>query len=113
MLVNNAGFVRDRMLFTTTEEEWDAVIRVHLKGHFADGPPRAPSTGARRSKAGEPVDARIVNTSSGAGLMGSVGQGAYSAAKARHRRVDARRGGGDGSLRRHRERHRCPRPARA
>jgi NAD(P)-dependent dehydrogenase (short-subunit alcohol dehydrogenase family) len=80
VLVNNAGFVRDRMLFTTSEEEWDAVIRVHLKGHFAVTR-HASEYWRGRSKAGEPVDARIVNTSSGAGLMGSVGQGAYSAAK--------------------------------
>ena len=81
VLVNNAGFLRDRMLFSSSEEEWDAVIRVHLKGHFA--PTRHASEYWRaQSKAGEPVDARIVNTSSGAGLMGSVGQGAYSAAKA-------------------------------
>jgi NAD(P)-dependent dehydrogenase (short-subunit alcohol dehydrogenase family) len=80
VLVNNAGFVRDRMLFTTSEEEWDAVIRVHLKGHFAVTR-HASEFWRSRSKAGDPVEARIVNTSSGAGLMGSVGQGAYSAAK--------------------------------
>ena len=80
VLVNNAGFVRDRMLFTTSEEEWDAIIRVHLKGHFATTRHAAEYWRAR-SKAGETVDARIINTSSGAGLMGSVGQGAYSAAK--------------------------------
>jgi NAD(P)-dependent dehydrogenase (short-subunit alcohol dehydrogenase family) len=80
-VVNNAGFVRDRMLFTTSEEEWDAVIRVHLKGHFAVTR-HACDYWRAQSKAGAPVDARIVNTSSGAGLMGSVGQGAYSAAKA-------------------------------
>jgi NAD(P)-dependent dehydrogenase (short-subunit alcohol dehydrogenase family) len=81
VLVCNAGFLRDRMLVSSTEEEWDAVIRVHLKGHFA--PMRhAAEYWRERSKAGEAVDARIVNTSSGAGLMGSVGQGAYSAAKA-------------------------------
>ena len=80
VLVNNAGFVRDRMLFTTGEDEWDAVIRVHLKGHFA--PTRHAAEYWRgRSKAGAPVDARVINTSSGAGLMGSVGQSAYSAAK--------------------------------
>jgi NAD(P)-dependent dehydrogenase (short-subunit alcohol dehydrogenase family) len=80
VLVNNAGFVRDRMVFTTSEEEWDAVIRVHLKGHFA--PTRhACDYWRAQSKAGNAVDARIINTSSGAGLMGSVGQGAYSAAK--------------------------------
>ena len=80
VVVNNAGFVRDRMFFTTSEEEWDAVIRVHLKGHFAVTR-HASEYWRARSKAGETVDARIVNTSSGAGLMGSVGQGAYSAAK--------------------------------
>jgi NAD(P)-dependent dehydrogenase (short-subunit alcohol dehydrogenase family) len=81
VIVNNAGFVRDRMFFTTSEEEWDAVIRVHLKGHFATTRQAADFWRAR-SKAGEQVDARIINTSSGAGLMGSVGQAAYSAAKA-------------------------------
>jgi NAD(P)-dependent dehydrogenase (short-subunit alcohol dehydrogenase family) len=81
VLVNNAGFVRDRMFVSTSEEEWDAVIRVHLKGHFA--PTRhAVSYFRDRSKAGEPVDARIINTTSGAGLLGSIGQSAYSAAKA-------------------------------
>ncbi|HZQ31409.1 MAG TPA: SDR family oxidoreductase [Mycobacterium sp.] len=81
VLVNNAGFIRDRMLANISEEEWDAVIRVHLKGHFA--PLRhAAEYWRARSKAGEPVDARVINTSSGAGLQGSVGQGNYSAAKA-------------------------------
>jgi NAD(P)-dependent dehydrogenase (short-subunit alcohol dehydrogenase family) len=81
VLVNNAGFVRDRMLVSTGEDEWDAVIRVHLKGHFA--PTRhAVAHFRERSKAGEKVDARIINTTSGAGLLGSVGQGAYSTAKA-------------------------------
>jgi NAD(P)-dependent dehydrogenase (short-subunit alcohol dehydrogenase family) len=81
VVVNNAGFLRDRMLVGTTEDEWDAVVRVHLKGHFCVTR-FAAAFWRERSKAGEPVDARIVNTSSGAGLMGSVGQGAYSAAKA-------------------------------
>jgi NAD(P)-dependent dehydrogenase (short-subunit alcohol dehydrogenase family) len=81
VVVNNAGFVRDRMFVTCGEDEWDAVVRVHLKGHFAVGRFAAEHWRAR-AKAGEAVDARIVNTSSGAGLMGSVGQAAYSAAKA-------------------------------
>jgi NAD(P)-dependent dehydrogenase (short-subunit alcohol dehydrogenase family) len=81
VLVNNAGFLRDRMLFSSSEEEWDAVIRVHLKGHFATTR-HASEYWRAQSKAGEAVDARVINTSSGAGLMGSVGQGAYSAAKA-------------------------------
>jgi NAD(P)-dependent dehydrogenase (short-subunit alcohol dehydrogenase family) len=81
VLVNNAGFLRDRMLANLSEEEWDAVIRVHLKGHFA--PMRhAVAHWRAESKAGRQPDARVVNTSSGAGLMGSVGQGNYSAAKA-------------------------------
>ena len=77
VLVNNAGFLRDRMLANTSEEEWDAVIRVHLKGHFV--PTRHAIAHWRdETKAGRAVDARIINTSSGAGLMGSVGQGNYS-----------------------------------
>ncbi|MGI5157663.1 SDR family oxidoreductase [Microbispora sp. CA-102843] len=81
VLVNNAGFLRDRMLVNLSEEEWDAVIRVHLKGHFL--PLKHAGLHWRaESKAGRPVDARVVNTSSGAGLLGSVGQGNYSAAKA-------------------------------
>ncbi len=81
VMVNNAGFLRDRMLANCSEEEWDAVMRVHLKGHFA--PTRhAVAHWRDRAKAGEAVDGRIINTSSGAGLMGSVGQGNYSAAKA-------------------------------
>jgi len=81
VLVNNAGFLRDRMLANTSEAEWDAVVNVHLKGHFV--PSRhAIAYWRDQSKAGNPVDARIINTSSGAGLMGSVGQGNYAAAKA-------------------------------
>ncbi len=80
-LVNNAGLVRDRMLVNMSEEEWDLVLRVDLKGHFV--PMRhAAAYWREQSKAGSPVQARVVNTSSGAGLMGSVGQGNYSAAKA-------------------------------
>jgi NAD(P)-dependent dehydrogenase (short-subunit alcohol dehydrogenase family) len=80
-LVNNAGLVRDRMLVNMSEEEWDLVLRVDLKGHFV--PLRhAAAYWKDLSKAGTPVQARVVNTSSGAGLLGSVGQGNYSAAKA-------------------------------
>ncbi|MGH9025364.1 MAG: SDR family oxidoreductase, partial [Acidimicrobiia bacterium] len=80
-IVNNAGFVRDRMLVSTSEDEWDAVVRVHLKGHFCTTR-NAVAHWRDAAKRGETVDARIVNTSSGAGLLGSVGQSAYSAAKA-------------------------------
>ncbi len=80
-LVCNAGFLRDRMLVNMSEEEWDAVVRVHLKGHFA--PARHAAAYWRdQTKAGEEVTARVVNTSSGAGLLGSIGQGNYAAAKA-------------------------------
>ena len=80
VVVNNAGFLRDRMFVSTSEEEWDAVINVHLKGHFCVIK-HACEYWRNQSKAGENVDARIINTSSGAGLQGSVGQGTYSAAK--------------------------------
>jgi NAD(P)-dependent dehydrogenase (short-subunit alcohol dehydrogenase family) len=80
-LVNNAGIVRDRMLVSMDEAEWDDVLRVNLKGHFA--PLRhAAAHWRERAKAGEEVAARVVNTSSGAGLLGSIGQGNYAAAKA-------------------------------
>ena len=81
VVVNNAGFVRDRMFANAAEDEWDAVVRVHLKGHFAVAR-HAAAHWRDQAKAGTPVDARIINTSSGAGILGSVGQAAYSAAKA-------------------------------
>ena len=81
VLVNNAGIVRDRMIANTSEDEFDAVIAVHLKGHFATTR-HAAAYWRALSKEGKAVDARIINTSSGAGLQGSVGQGNYSAAKA-------------------------------
>ena len=80
VVVNNAGFLRDRMFVSCSEEEWDSVIRVHLKGHFCVAR-HAGEYWRNQSKAGHPVDARIINTSSGAGLQGSVGQSTYSAAK--------------------------------
>lgn len=80
-LVCNAGFLRDRMLANMSEPEWDAIMRVHLKGHFA--PARhAVAHWRDQSKAGEDVRGRLINTSSGAGLLGSIGQGNYAAAKA-------------------------------
>ncbi len=79
-VVNNAGIVRDRMFANATADEWDAVMAVNLKGHFTVSRHAAAHWRAR-AKAGEAVDARIVNTSSGAGIMGSIGQAAYSAAK--------------------------------
>ena len=81
MLVNNAGILRDRMLINMTIEEWDAVIKVHLRGTFA--PSRlAAAYWRERSKAGETNDARIINTSSSSGIYGNPGQTNYGAAKA-------------------------------
>jgi NAD(P)-dependent dehydrogenase (short-subunit alcohol dehydrogenase family) len=80
VLVNNAGILRDRMFVNMSVEEWDTVVRVVLRGHFC--PARHAAAHWRdEAKAGRAVDARIVNTSSGAGLLGSIGQAAYSAAK--------------------------------
>jgi NAD(P)-dependent dehydrogenase (short-subunit alcohol dehydrogenase family) len=81
VLVNNAGILRDRMLVNMTESEWDKVIQVHLKGTF--GPAHfAAEHWRERSRAGDEVDARIVNTSSTSGIFGNVGQTNYGAAKA-------------------------------
>ena len=80
VVVNNAGVVRDRMFANASEDEWDLTMQVHLKGHFTTAR-HAAAYWRDRAKAGEPVDGRIVNTTSGAGLLGSVGQAAYSAAK--------------------------------
>ncbi|MDT5016913.1 MAG: hypothetical protein QOD39_3073 [Mycobacterium sp.] len=80
-VVNNAGIVRDAMVANATEADWDAVIAVHLKGTFAVTK-HACEFWRAQSKAGNQIDARIVNTVSGAGLWGNVGQSAYGAAKA-------------------------------
>ena len=81
VLVNNAGILRDRMLANMSEEEWDAVINVHLKGTFAPAH-HAAAHWRERSKAGEELDARIINTSSVSGIYGNAGQTNYGAAKA-------------------------------
>jgi NAD(P)-dependent dehydrogenase (short-subunit alcohol dehydrogenase family) len=81
VLVNNAGILRDRMLFNMSEAEWDAVIRVHLKGTFSTMR-WAAEHWRGRAKAGEENNARIINTSSGSGLYGNPGQSNYGAAKA-------------------------------
>ena len=80
-VINNAGINRDRMFASMTEADWDAVMAVHLKGHFCISS-HAVHYWRGRSKEGEAVDARIINTSSGAGLQGSIGQSNYAAAKA-------------------------------
>jgi NAD(P)-dependent dehydrogenase (short-subunit alcohol dehydrogenase family) len=81
VLVNNAGILRDRMVVNMSIDEWDAVIKVHLRGTFATTH-HAANYWRDRSKAGDPVDARIVNTSSSSGIYGNVGQSNYGAAKA-------------------------------
>ncbi len=81
VLVNNAGILRDRMIVNMTEDDWDSVMHVHLKGHFV--PTRHAATYWReRAKAGEEVHASVVNTSSTSGLLGNPGQANYGAAKA-------------------------------
>jgi NAD(P)-dependent dehydrogenase (short-subunit alcohol dehydrogenase family) len=81
ILVNNAGILRDRMLVNMTEQEWDSVIAVHLKGHFA--PTRhAAAYWREQSKAGDKVNGRVINTSSPSGVFGNIGQSNYGAAKA-------------------------------
>src|SRR5579864_7360531 len=81
ILVNNAGILRDRMLVNMTVDEWDAVIAVHLKGHFA--PTRhAAAYWRERSKQGDDVKGRVINTSSPSGVFGNIGQSNYGAAKA-------------------------------
>ncbi|HVX21860.1 MAG TPA: SDR family oxidoreductase [Acidimicrobiales bacterium] len=81
VLVNNAGILRDRVLVNMTEEDWDSVIHVHLKGHFV--PTRhAAAYWRQKSKAGEEVKASVINTSSTSGLLGNPGQSNYGAAKA-------------------------------
>ena len=81
VLVNNAGILRDRMLVNMEEKEWDSVIQVHLKGTFAPAH-HAASYWRDQSKAGNPVDARLINTTSVSGIYGNPGQTNYGAAKA-------------------------------
>jgi NAD(P)-dependent dehydrogenase (short-subunit alcohol dehydrogenase family) len=81
VLVNNAGILRDRMIFSMSEAQWDAVVAVHLKGHFC-ATRHAAAHWRERSKAGDEVDARIINTTSPSGLYGNAGQTNYGAAKA-------------------------------
>jgi len=81
VVVNNAGILRDRMFVNTSIEEWDLIMRVHLRGHFCTSR-HATAYWRDRVKAGEKVAARIINTTSGAGLQGSIGQSNYVAAKA-------------------------------
>ncbi|MGO9342948.1 MAG: SDR family oxidoreductase [Acidimicrobiales bacterium] len=81
VLVNNAGILRDRVLVNMTEDEWDSVVKVHMKGHFV--PTRHAATWWReQAKAGRDVSASVVNTSSTSGLLGNPGQANYGAAKA-------------------------------
>jgi NAD(P)-dependent dehydrogenase (short-subunit alcohol dehydrogenase family) len=80
VVVNNAGIVRDRMFVSATLEEWDATMHVHLRGHFCVSR-HAVDYWRAQQKAGNPVDARIINTTSNAGLQGSMAQAAYSTAK--------------------------------
>jgi len=81
VLVNNAGILRDRVLVNLSEEDWDSVINVHLKGHFVTTR-HAATYWREQAKSGKPVQASVINTSSTSGLLGNVGQSNYGAAKA-------------------------------
>ena len=82
VLVNNAGILRDRMSFSMEEDDWDAVIKVHLKGHFVPSRFAAAYWRDKSKETGQPVNAKIVNTASESGLYGNAGQLNYAAAKA-------------------------------
>ena len=82
VVVNNAGILRDRMLVNMSEEEWDAVIQVHLKGTFAPSRHAAAYWREQHKASGNPVMGRIINTTSTSGIYGNVGQSNYGAAKA-------------------------------
>src|SRR3954467_10493823 len=82
VLINNAGILRDRMMVNMTEQEWDSVIKVHLKGTFAPSHHAAHYWRLEAKRSGFPVSARLINTSSASGLFGNVGQTNYGAAKA-------------------------------
>jgi NAD(P)-dependent dehydrogenase (short-subunit alcohol dehydrogenase family) len=82
ILVNNAGILRDRMCFSMDEAEWDAVINVHLKGHFCPLRHAAAYWRAKSKESGSPVDAKVINTASESGLYGNAGQINYATAKA-------------------------------
>ncbi|MCU1428808.1 MAG: hypothetical protein JWL83_2808 [Actinomycetia bacterium] len=82
VLINNAGILRDKMSFNMDEAEWDAVVDVHLKGHFAPSRFAASYWRAKSKETGAPVNAKIVNTASESGLYGNAGQANYAAAKA-------------------------------
>jgi NAD(P)-dependent dehydrogenase (short-subunit alcohol dehydrogenase family) len=82
ILVNNAGILRDKMSFNMTEEEWDAVVKVHLKGHFAPARFAGAYWRQKSKESGQPVNAKIVNTASESGLYGNAGQANYASAKA-------------------------------
>lgn len=81
VLINNAGILRDKLLINTSEEDWDTVIRVHLRGTFLPMH-HAGNYWRLESKAGKPVDARVINTTSHSGIFGNIGQANYAAAKA-------------------------------
>jgi len=81
VLINNAGILRDKLLINTSEEDWDTVVRVHLKGTFLPMH-HAGNYWRVQSKAGTPLDGRVINTTSHSGLFGNVGQANYAAAKA-------------------------------
>ena len=105
ILINNAGILRDRMLANMEESEWDAVIKVHLKGTFAPSRHAAAYWRDESKRIGGPVKGRIINTSSTSGIYGNVGQTNYGAAKAGIAAFTIIAARELAPLRRHRQRH--------
>ena len=109
-VINNAGILRDRMLVNMSEDEWDAVVRVHLKGTFAPARHAAAYWRDRNKETGQPVNGRIINTSSGSGPLRQCRPNQLRRRQGRHRRILDHRSARARPLRRHRQ---CHQPARA
>jgi NAD(P)-dependent dehydrogenase (short-subunit alcohol dehydrogenase family) len=105
VLINNAGILRDRMMVNMTEQEWDSVIKVHLKGTFAPSHHAAHYWRQEAKRQGSAVSARLINTSSASGLFGNVGQTQLRGGQGGHRRVHDHQRHRTQAVRYHRQRH--------
>ena len=112
IVVNTAGILRDKMIFSMAEDDWDAVIRVHLRGHFATTSAACRHWRAASKQAGGPIVGRVINFSSESGIYGNLGQTNYARREGGDHLVLDRGGTRDGQVRRHLEHDRtaCPHP---